>query len=91
MEGTQEDPGIMYRLAKDLFDHFRATEKKMNYIVKASYLEIYNESLRDLLAQHNGVYSDSNELKIREDKLKGIYISGLADTPINTFDGAYFS
>jgi hypothetical protein len=41
--------GIVHRVVEDLFSH--ATSSDMNVTVKVSFLEIYNEELRDLLVR----------------------------------------
>lgn len=42
-------------------------------MVRASYLQIYNEVISDLLKP------DRNNLYIREDKKKGVYVDGLSE------------
>ena len=42
-------------------------------MVRASYLQIYNEVISDLLK------SDWNNLQIREDKKKGVFVEGLSE------------
>lgn len=42
-------------------------------MVRASYLQIYNEVISDLLKP------DRNNLVIREDKKKGVYVDGLSE------------
>ena len=54
-----------------MFEHIRIDTER-EYLLRFSYLEIYNEQLRDLLAPHN------EGLKIREDQ-SGIFISGLKE------------
>lgn len=45
-----------------------------------SFLEIYNELLRDLLSSNN---DDSLSLEIREDPIKGIYVTGVREKECN--------
>lgn len=42
-------------------------------MVRASYLQIYNEVISDLLR------SDRNNLQIREDAKKGVYVEGISE------------
>lgn len=42
-------------------------------MVRASYLQIYNEIISDLLR------TDRNNLSIREDKKRGVYVEGLSE------------
>ena len=50
MMGTQDNKGIIPRLCDTLFDQIAAnTEPTVTYKVEVSYMEIYNERVRDLL------------------------------------------
>jgi hypothetical protein len=42
-------------------------------MIRASYLQIYNENISDLLR------TERNQLNIREDKKKGLYVEGLSE------------
>ena len=69
MIGSPSDPGIMVRVMDDLYRLSASTgkEKGMSYKVSVSFLEVYNENIRDLL-------SDTEEyLDLREDPIKGDY------------------
>ncbi len=46
---------------------------EVEFTVKCSILEIYRETLCDLLC------SDRNDLKIKESATKGIYVEGLTE------------
>lgn len=85
-------PRVLFKL----FQHLEATST--DYSVKISYLELYNEELRDLLAPDlpapsgssqpmgMGVYKDAPvqaSLKLFDDAgKKGIIIQGLEETPV---------
>ncbi|EHS63723.1 kinesin family member 18/19 [Puccinia graminis f. sp. tritici CRL 75-36-700-3] len=47
--GTPEAPGIVYLLMKDLFGRIADQEEDTTTEISISYLEIYNETIRDLL------------------------------------------
>ena len=47
------------------------TGVEMQFLIKASYLEIYNEVVRDLIKPSN------EQLDIREDPIRGNVVSGL--------------
>lgn len=49
MTGTEADPGVIPRAVKDVFQMIRENPTH-EYLLRVSYLEIYNETLRDLLA-----------------------------------------
>ncbi len=61
---SRVDWGVIPRASEYLFDLLeqRAQEGGFKYIAKASFLQIYNEKLYDLLRST----SDDTELKIRE-------------------------
>ena len=50
MSGTVEDPGVMTRAVEDIFAAVNEKKESRTFQVKASYMEIYNEEIRDLLA-----------------------------------------
>lgn len=47
-------------------------------MIRASYLQIYNESISDLLK------ADRTSLQIREDKRKGVFVEGLSEWAVRT-------
>ncbi|EJC99085.1 kinesin-domain-containing protein [Fomitiporia mediterranea MF3/22] len=49
LTGTDEQPGIIPRAMKDVFAFIRRTPSR-EYLLRCSYLEIYNEAIFDLLA-----------------------------------------
>lgn len=61
MLGTVENPGVMVLAIKDLFSKIRQRSFDGNHVVHLSYLEVYNETVRDLL-------SPGRPLVLREDK-----------------------
>ncbi|CAN8312499.1 unnamed protein product [Cochlearia groenlandica] len=69
MLGTMESPGVMVLAIKDLFAKVRERSLDGNHVVHLSYLEVYNETVRDLL-------SPGRPLMLREDK-QGIVAAGL--------------
>lgn len=69
MLGTVENPGVMVLAIKDLFTKIRQRSSDGNHAVHLSYLEVYNETVRDLL-------SPGRPLVLREDK-QGIVAAGL--------------
>lgn len=74
MEGYSDDPA-QQGIIPQSFDHvFRAIESSANtqYLVRASYLEIYNEEIRDLLSK-----SPKDKLELKEHKESGVYVKGL--------------
>ena len=75
--------GIIPRLNKDLMvavKTARETDPSNEFLVTVSYLEIYNEVVKDLLNP-----SDKH-LKIREHPDMGIYVEGLAELVVENED-----
>ncbi|XP_014801679.1 PREDICTED: kinesin-like protein KIF19 [Calidris pugnax] len=73
MLGTDCEPGIYIRSLEDLFKALEATSEEMDYTVSMSYLEIYNEVIRDLLNPSSGF------LDLREDSRGSIQIAGITE------------
>jgi centromeric protein E len=69
MQGARggEVPGIVQKAAADLFDLIGATPDR-DFLLRVSYLEIYNEEIRDLLNP------ETPKLQVREDPRKGVYV-----------------
>jgi kinesin family protein 18/19 len=75
MIGTPTDPGIMVRVMDDLYrlSASQGREKGVSYKVSVSFLEVYNENIRDLL-------SEAEEyLDLREDPIKGPVVAGITE------------
>lgn len=79
MLGTENNPGVMYRTLHDLFVEIKKYEGTREYQVSMSYLEIYNELIRDLLAP-----SSSSFLELREDAKGTIQVAGLSELVAKT-------
>ena len=73
MLGTLENPGIMILTLNELFKVINEWSDDREFQIKLSYLEVYNEMIRDLI----NVTSDV--LEIREDPVKGIMVAGLSE------------
>ncbi|KAM9307981.1 kinesin-like protein KIF13A isoform 2-T2 [Gastrophryne carolinensis] len=83
MMGTTDQPGLIPRLCCALF--LRATElenESQTFKVEVSYMEIYNEKVRDLLDPKGNRQS----LKVREHKVLGPYVDGLSQLAVTKFE-----
>ncbi|KDQ51297.1 hypothetical protein JAAARDRAFT_41369 [Jaapia argillacea MUCL 33604] len=49
LSGTEDEPGIIPLALKDVFAYIRRTPTR-EYLLRCSYLEIYNETIHDLLS-----------------------------------------
>lgn len=70
MLGSSEKPGVMYLTMKEMYDRIERLKNEKSCDVAVSYLEVYNEEVRDLLA-------NSRSLAVREDAQNGVVIQGL--------------
>ena len=68
----------MFRTLHDLFIEISKTSSDLLYQVSMSYLEIYNELIRDLLCPSAGF------LELREDAKGGVQIAGLSEKVAET-------
>ncbi|VTJ60175.1 Hypothetical predicted protein [Marmota monax] len=73
MLGMDAEPGIYLQTLTDLFQAIEKTRDNMDYSVSISYLEIYNEVIRDLLNPSSGF------LDLREDSKGSIQIAGITE------------
>ncbi|KAF8963817.1 hypothetical protein BGZ46_000915 [Entomortierella lignicola] len=61
MSGNESQPGITPRAVEDIFKYIRENSDR-EFLLRVSYLEIYNETIRDLLSP------EAIDLRIHEDK-----------------------
>lgn len=78
---TDTEMGVVPRLIKDLFIAIRG-KKGYEFLVSMSYVEIYLEKIRDLLSPLR------DDLKIREDRFRGLWIEDVTETYVNCFEDA---
>ncbi|KAI9268325.1 hypothetical protein BDA99DRAFT_558482 [Phascolomyces articulosus] len=82
MMGYGEDKGITPRTCSELFNRINAvTDERTTCRVEVSYIEIYNEKVRDLLNPKN-----KNNLKVREHPSLGPYVEDLSKMAVNSFE-----
>ncbi|XP_038286658.1 kinesin-like protein KIF18A isoform X2 [Canis lupus familiaris] len=70
MLGSAADPGVMYLTMLDLYKSMDEIKEEKVCSTAVSYLEVYNEQIRDLLV-------NSGPLAVREDAQKGVVVQGL--------------
>lgn len=74
MLGSDEEPGVVPLATRQLFEHITGAGAGREYLLRVSYLEIYNERVRDLLS------CDERALAVREDpKRGGCYVAELTE------------
>lgn len=71
-------PGVMVQTMEDLFREIQNRAGELTCKVSMQYLEVYNETIRDLLCPEN---SDSLKagLQLREDPVRGMVVGGLSE------------
>lgn len=85
MEGKPDDPelrGIIPNAFQHIFDHVALKGSNETYLVRASYFEIYNEEIRDLLS----TATTKTNLELRESVDTGVYVQGLSTHVVKSFD-----
>ncbi|KAG8960479.1 kinesin-like protein Klp5 [Tulasnella sp. 419] len=78
ISGTEADPGIIYLTMAELFNKIEERRDDLIIDVSLSFLEIYNEEIRDLLSDH-GTQAPRGGLSIREDKSNRVVVSNLTE------------
>ncbi|TDZ26736.1 Kinesin-related protein 11 [Colletotrichum orbiculare MAFF 240422] len=82
MQGTASSPGVIPLAITDIFSYIRETPSR-EFLLRVSYLEIYNERIHDLLSMSTGGGTGANgaqeEIKLREDSKRGVYASPLKE------------
>ncbi|KAJ5946229.1 hypothetical protein N7454_003068 [Penicillium verhagenii] len=80
MQGTATSPGVIPLAITDIFSFIRETPHR-EFLLRVSYLEIYNEKIHDLLSASttNGPAAPQEEIKLREDSKRGVYATPLKE------------
>jgi centromeric protein E len=83
MQGTATNPGVIPLAITDIFSYIRETPHR-EFLLRVSYLEIYNEKINDLLAgstaaSASGLPGPQEEIKLREDSKRGVYATPLKE------------
>lgn len=92
MFGNEQNPGIITRAVHDIFDKVRES-KFSEYLIRGSYIELYNEDIRDLLAGGKDGESDPGaidlRLKIAEDPKIGPFVKGAVERVLEKPEQVY--
>lgn len=81
MQGTASSPGVIPLAITDIFSYIRETPSR-EFLLRVSYLEIYNEKIHDLLSMSTTAgpgIAVQEEIKLREDSKRGVYASPLKE------------
>ncbi|GER25788.1 kinesin motor family protein [Striga asiatica] len=72
MRGSSSEPGVIPLAVHDLFDIIQQ-DMDREFLLRMSYMEIYNEEINDLLAPEH------RKLQIHESIERGIFVAGLRE------------
>ena len=81
MEGISSDvslKGIIPRAMSFIFEKIKTMSREIEFSIKCSYYQIYNEKIQDLLDTRK------TDLQIREDKSKGIWVEDCTEIYVNS-------
>lgn len=83
--------GVIPNAFDHIFGYIANEGTSKRFLVRCSFVEIYNEEVRDLLVKsnstNNGMQGKSSKgLEVREDPKKGTYVKGLSYTPLKSSD-----
>jgi centromeric protein E len=86
LSGSEEEPGIIPRAMKDVFRFIKSEEGKgREYLLRCSYLEIYNETIFDLLAPPS--VGGGNQVGIQGVGTNDIILSPLREEVVTSLKG----
>ncbi|KAF8654095.1 hypothetical protein AX16_003628 [Volvariella volvacea WC 439] len=80
---SEDLKGIIPRITEQIFQSIVESDAHLEYLVKVSYMEIYLERIRDLLAPHN------DNLQVHEEKSRGVYVKNLSDYYVSSAKEVY--
>jgi hypothetical protein len=81
-----EHAGLIPRAIAQIFDYVDNNEGRIDMTISLSFLQLYRETIQDLLTQANGNASSGDEnLLIREDPVKGFYVDGLQEFVVRSY------
>lgn len=72
--GTSQQPGIIFMTMQELFEKIADVQETKHTEITLSYLEIYNETIRDLLVEGGS----KTTLMLREDANQAVSVAGLS-------------
>ncbi|GJD12503.1 Chromosome-associated kinesin KIF4 [Galdieria sulphuraria] len=93
--------GIIPRVIEDICNHAKTMTKDYEISLKVSFIEIYNEDVRDLLKQHSKKHLDgrpnakdsfslapNSKIQVREDETGNVFLEGVNEVNIQTYEDA---
>lgn len=83
IDRNKKELGILLLSINELFERIRKDEEK-TYMIKCSYIEIYNDNVFDLLKPMQQNAFASNNITINEDTNKEFFLKGVTEHCINS-------
>lgn len=80
--GTPSDPGIIFLTMQELYKRIEELQDSKIFEVSVSFLEIYNETIKDLLNPG----TNHKKLVIREDTNNKVFVSNLSTHQLNSVE-----
>ncbi len=77
ISGTPQDPGLIFLTMKELYNRIQDARDDSDVHIRLSYLEIYNETIRDLLSAEPT--PPGSGLALREDANNRISVVGITE------------
>lgn len=82
------DPGLVPRIVRALFAQIadrESSDENVEFHLRTTYVEIYKETIRDVLAPRLDRRDDSNRcsLKIQHDSLRGLWLPEATQVPVH--------
>jgi kinesin family protein 5 len=77
-EGNSQAQGIIPRTVYSIFEGIYSAPQHIEFVVKCSLVEIYNERIRDLLNL------EKDNLLIREDRVRGVFIADVTEVYVDS-------
>lgn len=80
---NEEERGIIPRMVTGFFKQIAAQPEDIEFSIKVSFVEIYNEKIKDLLDPRK------SDLKIHENKQLGVHVAGMTESYVGSEDEVY--
>ncbi|XP_056696492.1 kinesin-like protein KIN-14E isoform X2 [Spinacia oleracea] len=81
--GTESDPGLTPRATSELFKVLKRDNKKFSFSLKAYMLELYQDTLMDLLVQKN---AKRMKLEIKKDSKGMVNVENVTVVHVSTYE-----
>ncbi|KAK9792731.1 hypothetical protein WJX73_010908 [Symbiochloris irregularis] len=75
--------GVIPRAMSDIFERIESAPKESEFTIRVGFVEIYQESIRDLLLTETGART-AVEIQIREDGTGGICLAGAIERQVES-------